>query len=272
TTLAQIAAEELGISLDAVGVTSGDTSTTSFDEGCYASMTLYNNGSAVKAAAADVKRKVILKAAEMLKVKPGDLELKKGRIYSKANPEKSITLKELVREACEANRGNVAFIGEASFENTAFPPNFGAQFVEVEVDTETGQIEILKVVAFQEHGKSINPMVVEGQIEGALQQSIGYALTEDPIHDKLTGKMLNPSFHNYMVLTALDMPRMEFGSVEPYEPSGPFGAKGMSELPYNGAAPAIANAIYNAVGVRLAEIPMTPERVFRALKGLHHTE
>ena len=267
TTLAQIAAEELGIGLDAIGVTSGDTGTTSHDEGAFASMTLYNAGNAVKAAVIDAKRKILLRAAEKLEAEPEALESKEGRIYIKATPEKGITYTELIREASKANWGNIAFMGEASFENTAFPPSFGAQFAEVEVDTETGQVEVLKIVALQDNGKAINPTVVEGQIEGALQQSVGYALTENPVLDKLTGKMLNPNFANYMVLTALDMPRIEVGLVETYEPTGPFGAKGMSELPINGTAPAIANAIYNAVGVRFTELPMTPEKIFRALKG-----
>jgi CO/xanthine dehydrogenase Mo-binding subunit len=111
-------------------------------------------------------------------------------------------------------------------------------------------------------------MVVEGQVEGALAQSIGFALTENPVLDKLTGKMLNADFANYMVLTALDMPRIKVGLVETYEATGPFGAKGMAELPISGTAPAIANAIYNAIGVRFTEVPITPEKVFKTLKSL----
>ncbi len=267
TTLAQIAAEELGISLDAVSVTSGDTATTSFDEGAYASMTLYNAGNATRAAAIDAKRKIMLKVAEKLGATPEELEFKDGRIYVKVTPEKGVTYKDIVSEAARANWGNVAFMGAASFENTVFPPSFGAQFAEVEVDTETGQVEVLKIASFEDNGQPINPLVVEGQIDGALFQMTGYALTEDPIYDKHSGRMLNAGFHNYMVLTSLDMPVLETGMVVTYEPSGPFGAKGMAELPTNGVAPAIANAIYNAIGVRLTEIPMTPERVFRALKS-----
>jgi len=265
TTLAQIAAEELGLDLDAVDVITGDTGITSFDMGALASKTLYNAGNAVKAAVADVRQKILLRAAGKLEVKPEALEFKDGRIYIKKTPEKGITYRELIREASKGLRGNVTFIGEASFVNTESPLSFGTQFAEVEVDTETGQVEVLKMVAIQDNGKAINPMVVEGQIEGALQHSIGYSLTENPILDGETGKMLNPDFANYMVLTALDMPKVEVGLVETYEPTGPFGAKGMAELPTVGTAPAIANAIYNAIGTRFTEIPITSEKVFKAI-------
>jgi len=267
TTLAQIAAEELGLDLDGVDVVSGDTSTVSFDRGALASKTLYTAGNAVRAAVADVKQKILLRAAEKLEVDAGVLEFQDRRIYIKKTPEKGISYSELVREASKAIGGNVTFLGEASFENTSFPQSFGAQFAEVEVNTETGHVEVLKIVAIQDNGKAINPTVVEGQIEGALQQFIGYALTEAPIVDKKTGEMLNPDFANYVVLTALDMPKVEVGLVETYEPTGPFGAKGMSELPTLGIAPAIANAIYNAIGVRFTEIPITLEKVVKALDG-----
>lgn len=268
TTLAQIAAEELGLNLDAIDVIAGDTGTASFDRGAFASKTLYNAGNAVKAAAADVKQKILLRAAKKLQVEPEALEFKNGQIYVKGTLDKVITCSEIVREASKALGNNTTFIGEASFENTSFPQSFGAQFAEVEVDIETGQVEVLKIVALQDNGKAINPMVVEGQIEGALHHSIGYSLTEDPVLDKDTGKMLNPDFANYMVLTALDMPKIKVGLVETYEPSGPFGAKGMAELPTVGTAPAIANAVYNAIGIRFTEIPITLEKVFRALKSI----
>lgn len=269
TTLVQVAAEELGIGVEAIDVTHGDTSSTSFDSGIFASRTLYTAGNAVRAAAADVKEKIMQRAAAKLGADPNDFEFKEGRIYLKENPEKGIAYTDLIREASRGKKGDVVFMGAASFENSAHPPSFGAHFAEVEVDTETGQAEVLRIVAYQDNGKAINPMVVEGQIEGALAQSIGFALTEDPVIDKLTGEMLNPDFASYMVLTALDMPRIELGLVETYEPTGPFGAKGMSELPISGTTPAIANAIYNAVGVRLFEVPMMPERIFRAVKGHH---
>jgi len=268
TTLAQIVAEELGLTLDDVGVTAGDTGVAPFDSGAWASRTLYMCGLAAKAAAADAKQQLLSRAAERLSVEPKDLEVKGGRVYSKLDPGKGLAFKEVTREASENRQGRaLTFLGKASCGNPGFGQSFGAEFAEVEVDTETGQVEVLKIVAALDVGKAINPMVVEGQIEGAIQQGIGYALTENPILDKETGKTLNPNFANYMVLTSVDMPDIEVVLVETNEPTGPFGAKGMSEPPILGVAPAIANAIYNAVGVRLTEIPMTPEKVFKALEG-----
>jgi len=266
TTLAQIAAEELGLQLEAVNVIGGDTGTTPIDRGAFASGTLYVTGSAVRAAAADAKQQLLSYTGKKFHAAPEDFEIKMGRIYFKRLPEKWIALSEITKESSKAKKGAKAFLGKASFENPAAAHSFGAQFAEVEVDTETGQAEVLKMVAIHDIGKAINPLVVEGQIEGALQQGIGFALTEDPIIDKKTGRMLNANFANYMVLTTLDMPKIEVGLSEPMDPTGPFGAKGIGEPPTLGVAPAIANAIYDAIGVRFTEIPITPEKIFKALK------
>jgi xanthine dehydrogenase molybdenum-binding subunit len=268
TTLAQIAAEGLCLNLDAVNVIAGDTDTASFDRGAFASKTLYDAGNAVKGAVEDVKKKIVLRAAEVLQAQPETLEFKDGQICVKGVPGKMISYGEIVTEASSTLGKNTTFIGEASFENTGFPQSFGAQFAEVEVDIETGEVACIRIVNVQDNGRSINPMVVEGQIEGALHHSVGQSLTEDPVLDKDNGKMLNPDFANYMVLTTLDMPNIKLGSVETYEPSGPFGAKGMAELPVAGTAAAIANAVYNGIGIRFTELPITPEKVFRALKGM----
>ncbi|MDP2917540.1 MAG: molybdopterin-dependent oxidoreductase, partial [Dehalococcoidia bacterium] len=268
TTLAQIAAEELGLPLDAVQVVAGDTDIAAFDRGAFASKTLYNAGNAVKSAAAKVKQMVMAKAAEKLGVDAAGLDARNGRIFAKQSPDRGATYTEIAKAVSKSLGGNITFMANALFENTGFPEAFGAQFAEVEVDTETGQVEVLKFVAMQDNGIAINPMVVEGQIEGALQHSIGYSLTENPLTHKKTGRMLNPDFRNYLVLTAVDMPKTEVELVQTFEPTGPFGAKGMGELPMVGAAPAIANAIYNATGARITEIPMTPERVFKALRGV----
>ena len=267
TTLAQIAAEELGLKLDEVEVVSGDTNTASFDKAAQASKTLYNAGNAVRYAIADVKQKLVQQASKKLNAKPDDIVYKHGRFSLISDPGKGIAYRELIKETSKTPGNNKTFIGEASFTNTVFPLSFGAQFVELEVDTETGQVKIIKLVALQDNGRSINPKVVEGQIEGALQQSIGYSLTENPVLDKRTGRMINPDFANYMVLTAVDMPKTVVGSVEIPDTTGPFGAKGTGEVPYLTTAPAIANAIYNAIGIRFREIPITQEKVFMALKA-----
>jgi xanthine dehydrogenase molybdenum-binding subunit len=183
-----------------------------------------------------------------------------------------ITYRKLVKETNKSPGNNKTFIGEASFANTVFPVSFGAQFVDLEVDTETGQVNIKKLVAIQDNGLSINPKIVEGQMEGALQQSIGFTLTEKTVADPQSGRILNPDFANYIVLTAADMPELLTGSIELPDPSGPFGAKGTGELPFVATAPAIANAIYNAVGIRFTELPITQEKIFMALKAARSGE
>jgi xanthine dehydrogenase molybdenum-binding subunit len=269
TTLSQIVAEELGLNLDDVAVTAGDTAAVPYDSGAFSSRTLFMNGLAVRAAAADVKQQVFRRAGELLGAEPEDLEVKGGKIFTKLDPTKGMTFSEVTREAAENVRGGaMAFLGKATCINPGYADSYGAAFVEVEVDTETGQVEVLKAVAVQDVGKAINPMVVEGQIEGGFQQMIGYALTEDAILDKKTGAMLNPTFANYMFLTSADMPEVDASMVEVAAPTGPYGARGMSEGITMGVAPAIANAIYNAVDLRLKELPMTPERVFTALAHL----
>lgn len=265
TALAQIAAEELGVNLEAIDVITGDTNTPSYDCGAFASKTLYNIGNAVKAAINDVTSKILFSAAKKLNAGSEDLEFKNGRIYIKQAPEKCVLYSELIKSGVRGLRDNCVFLGQATFENKVFPLSFGVNFAEVEVDTETGQVEVLKIAIVQDQGTVINPMIVEGQIEGAIQHGIGYALTENVIINKQTGIMLNPNFANYMLFTALDMPQVRVGFAEPYEPSGPFGAKGMGELPLIGIAPAIVNAIYNAIGIRFTELPVTPEKIFYAL-------
>ena len=142
---------------------------------------------------------------------------------------------------------------------------FGAQAAEVEVDIETGKVRVLKIVAAHDVGRAINPMYVEGQIEGGIQMGIGYALTEEL--QVREGRVLNPTFLDYRVPTALDMPNMETVIIETADPEGPYGAKGVGEMGGTPTAPAIANAVYDAIGIRMHQVPMTGERVLRALKA-----
>lgn len=272
TTLAQIAAEELGLELSAIEVTGGDTDSSSFDRGAYASKTLFTGGNAARLAALAAKTKILTCAAERLNLVQEDLEIRDGQLYRKDGSDAGLSYRDLVRELSKSKGGNVAILGEASFANASAPSAFGAQFVEVEVDTETGRVTLVNVVTAQDSGKIINPMVVEGQIEGAVQQGLGWALMENPSLDARTGRLRNPDFANYMMPTALDMPEVKIELIETIEPSGPFGAKGMSEAPFVGMAPAIANAIYDAIKIRFNDLPITAESVFMALqerKGRH---
>jgi xanthine dehydrogenase molybdenum-binding subunit len=198
-----------------------------------------------------------------------DLEIRNGTIGVKGVPESAVTIKEIVR-----GDGGVSprtLVGQATHEPTV-AYSFAAHFVEVEVDTETGQIEVKQVVAVHEVGRAINPLGVEGQIEGGIQQGIGHTLTEDLIVDEETGRTLNASFVDYKMPLSMDMPPIKTIILESTpDPSGPFGAKGVGEDPIMAIGPAVVNAVYDAIGVRFREIPLTPERVLRALREKEQT-
>ena len=157
--------------------------------------------------------------------------------------------------------------GHASHMSYDSPPPFCAQFAEVEVDVETGIVKVLRLVTAVDCGVAINPKMAEGQIEGAVAQALGYALTEQMVFDE-KGRPLNLSFKDYNIYTAVDMPELKSFLVETYEPTGPYGAKAIAEIPINGVAPAIANAVYNAVGVRIRDLPITPEKVLNGIRSL----
>jgi putative selenate reductase molybdopterin-binding subunit len=154
----------------------------------------------------------------------------------------------------------------ASHMSYESPPPFAAVFVEVEVDTETGLVRVLKVVEAVDCGQVVNPQMAEGQVEGAAIQSVGYALYERMPFDA-SGRMQFRSFRDYTIATAIDVPEIVSILVPTHEPTGPFGAKAIAEIPINGPAPAIANAVFHATGVRLREIPLTPDRVLAALRA-----
>jgi len=277
TVLAQIAAEELGVRLEDIRVIAMDTETTPLGLGAWSSRTTLAGGNGVKIAAADAKRQLLEVAAEKLEANIEDLEARSGRIYVKGSPEKGMSIAEAVRASqYSAQRGNILGRGYYNAPNEmvdhqtgrgnispAYP--FAAQAVEVEVDIETGKVKVLKFVAAHDLGKAINPVTAEGQIEGGVHMGLGYALTEGLVHDE-KGKILNPSFTDYKMLNVFDMPPVKPILVETNDPEGPFGAKGLGEPVLVPTAAAIANAIYDAVGVRIKELPITPEKLLKALK------
>ena len=199
----------------------------------------------------------------MLEADPEDLETKGGWIWVKGAPEKRVSISE-VAFRCQYGREPKQVMGFASLEpkENAYP--FAAQFAEVEVDMLTGGIRVLKMIAVHDVGKAINPLIVEGQIEGALQQGLGFALSEESIIKD--GKFLNPLLSDYRVMTSLDMPEIHTVIVETHEPNHPYGVKSIGESGLVPTAPAIANAVYDAIGLRIKKLPMTPENIFKALK------
>lgn len=264
TVLAQIAAESLGISEEDIIVYSSDTDLTPFDVGAYASSTTYLSGMAVKNAAEEVKKQIVQVVSEMLNEKDAEYSFEEG--YVKSSTGKKLTMSDVAMRALyQENQFQIGAIGSAISHSS--PPPFSAHFVEVEVDTETGKVTVLKYVATVDCGTAINPKLAEGQTEGAVLNGISYAMTENYILNE-AGKMLNPNFKYYKTLKTNDIKEIKAILIPTYEPTGPYGAKSVSEISINGAMPAISNAIYNATGIRLTDAPFTPDRVLAALKAL----
>ena len=263
TILAQIAAEVLGVPLAKMIVTSSDTDVTPFDTGAYASSTTYVSGMAVKRAAEQVRDQIRKVAAAMLEAGAEALTLAEERVQAQNGD--SVTLAEVCQRAMYGV-DQFQIGATASFVPQESPPPFMASFAEVAVDTETGFVKVLKYVAAADCGVAINPKLAEGQIEGAIVNGIGYALTEEMLFSS-KGRVRNPNLFDYKIPGSLDVPPIEVILVESYEPTGPMGAKSIAEIGINAPIPTIANAIHDAVGVRLTQTPFTSERVFAAMKA-----
>ncbi len=278
-TLSQIAAEEMGLPASAVRTTYADTETVPFDAPAHASRVTYSAGLAVKAATANAKQKLFEVAAKMMNVPATDLTISKGNVHPKDAPDKGLSIPEVVKQAESPYvvmvpdgmqrttvREKGTIMGTSSMAPPCNPSPASVQFVEVEVDTETGEVKVLRAVFAHDIGRVINPAGAEGQVEGGFQQGMGYALMEDLAFDEHSGACLAADFLSYKMPTAMEMPR-EIKSifVESNEPTGPFGAKSLAEPCVIVPAPAIANAVYNAIGVRIRHLPITPEKVLKAL-------
>jgi putative selenate reductase molybdopterin-binding subunit len=264
TILAQIAAETLAVKVAQILVYSSDTDFTPFDKGAYASSTTYISGGAVLKAAEIVKQKILQVAAEILNEPIENFSCKDATVISKSG--KSVTYRDIMNRALY-NANQFQIEGEASHMSYESPPPFAAHFAEVAVDIETGLVKVLNYVAAVDCGTIINPNLAEGQTEGAVLNGIGYSLSEQMIFDK-TGKMVNPSFHDYRIFSTKDVPPIKTILIETYEPTAPYGAKSVAEISINGPLPAIANAIYDACGIKLRKPPFTPEKVLTALNQL----
>ena len=263
TALAQIVAEELGVRFDDVSVVHGDTDVVPWDIGAFASHTTYMGGRAAQMAAAQVKKELLERAAEGLEVSAADLEVRAGLITVKGS-DRRISVHDAI--APKVGLPSAHLIASATYKPTK-SYSFAAHFVEVQVDTETGQIDVLQVVPVHEIGKVIHPVAAEGQIEGGIQQGIGHTLTEDHAVDPATGRSLNAGFVDYKMPLSMDMPPIRTIILETApDPGGPYGAKGVGEDPIIAIGPAIANAVYDAIGVRFRHYPITPEHVLQALK------
>lgn len=266
TVLAQIVAEVLGVRLEDVTVSDTDTAVTPLDAGTHGSRQTYCGGVAAMRAAADARRKVLDLAAEYLGIPAARLTIAEGAMADTEDPSESVDLPTLMRhfQVGDFSRCHQV-IGSESGVTEAQPPVFGATFAEVEVDTETGQVRVVKMVGAFDIGTAINPAHCEGQITGGLTMGVGYALTEGLIIEE--GRVVNPGFRDYKVLRADDVPQLIPVLVESHEPTGPFGAKGLGEATMISSAAAIANAVHDAIGVRMCELCITPEKILSALQA-----
>ncbi|MEK6534738.1 MAG: xanthine dehydrogenase family protein molybdopterin-binding subunit [Thermodesulfobacteriota bacterium] len=275
TVLAQIVAEVLGVPIDDINVINNDTDVCPWDVGAHASRSTFVAGNSALGAARKIREQMLAVAAQNMGEDPASLDIKNGVVFSRNDKEKSLPLSKVLRKVHYTSGGKM-FMAEHFYD----PPNenfdkefkgnlsvsyaYGVHGVEVEVDRETGQVKILNYIAAHDVGKAINPMLLEGQIYGGGLMGIGYALGETMIYEK--GRLKNGNFLDYKMPTAKDVPPVQAVIVETDEQAGPFGAKGIGEPGLVPTAPAIANAIYDAVGVRIKDLPITPEKVLRALQ------
>ena len=261
-TMAMIAAEELGVALASVSVISADTDVTTDTGGTSGSRQTIVGGTGTKLAAADAKNQLLEVAAEVLKANKKDLTIRDGMVYAKGS-EKGVPLGQIAAAA----PGPIMGRGVYKIPDNLIFHSAAAEFAEVEVDTRTGAVKVLQLVAVHDLGRAINVLTAENQIEGGAIQGMGFALREEQLLDQNTGICVNPSHLYYKVPSIKDVPEIVPVMVESVDPYGPFGARGIGEPPYSPPAPAIANAIYNAIGVRFSELPITNRAVLNRLQA-----
>jgi CO/xanthine dehydrogenase Mo-binding subunit len=274
TVLAQIAAETIGVSLDSISIPNPDTAITPYDSGVSSSRTTYHMGNAIRLAGQEIRGKILEMAGEILKADPSRLSFSQGRILDESGGQ-GLTVKELFSRKFGGRGGGL--VAEGRFSPAGSPLlaaggkeamssifwMFATHAAEVEVDQETGVVKVLKIAAAHDVGTAVNPMGCEQQIEGAAVMGLSNALLEEFKTDQ--GRILNDTLADYKVATFKDLPQIVPIIVETYHPEGPFGAKGIGEPAAACTAPAIANAIYDAVGVWMKDLPITPEKVLEAL-------
>ena len=275
TMLCQIVAEELGLKLEEVHIGQVDTQTTPVDLGTFSSRVTACAGAAAKAAAEDARKQLAEVAAEPFKANAKDIEFKNGRLYVKGDPERGMSFGRVCRIALLRGKpvtgigyGNLN-CGVPDFEHgmgdwtSAFA--FCAQAVEVEINVETGQAKVVDTTVASDSGTVLNPLIVEGQVHGCIHMGLGQTLTEELVYDN-KGHLLNDNFADYKIPRAPDMPKMHLIPVETFEPNNVYGVKEGSEAPLVTTYPAIVSAIYDAIGVWIRDLPVTPEKILRALK------
>lgn len=261
TMIAQIAAETLGVPLVNILIHSSDTDFTPFASSTDIATAFYASGNATRKACEQMRRQILAVAGRMLNILPEALKINNGLISGPHQGQQAVI--EQVAAYALHNDGR-QLMTTASWKVQQTPATFGVQGVEVEVDTETGNVRVLNVITAIDVSRAINPLILEGHIQGSIAQALGIALSEELLYDP-KGVLLTTNLSDYRIYTAPDMPEMQIYLVETDDASGPFGTKVVNTVPLYGIAPAIANAVVNALGIRLYHIPLTPERVLRAL-------
>lgn len=265
TVLAQMAAEVLGVPVEDMITYSSDTDFTPFDKGAYASSTTYISGTAAVNAAKVVAWRIKVRATMMLGLPESDYETIRLADRQAIAPDgRTVSFADIALDSLHKNNQE-QIMGVSSYVSPVSPPPFAAQFAEVTVDTETGQVTVDRLVMAVDSGVIINPLTASGQIEGGMTQALGYAVCEEMRYDE-KGVALERDFDRYHIFRADEMPELETIFVETFEPSHPFGVKAVAEIPMDGVAPAVGNAILDAMGVNVDENPVTPERIWRAAR------
>jgi xanthine dehydrogenase YagR molybdenum-binding subunit len=266
TLVAMVTAEELGVPIEAVKVALGDTSLELIAPDSGGSVTALSISPAVRAAAADAKLQLFTKVAPVLQVQPEDLASADGKVFVRTDPGKSLSFQQAA-----SHIGTMPISGHGerlpNVEPYSKSPLWGVQFAEVEVDTETGHLRVLRIVAVHEAGRALNPTLFESQVNGGVMMGVGYAVLERRVMDKPEGRVINPNLEDYKMLGPEELPEIEAVIVEPITPMNNVGGKGLGEPPTVPTAAAIANAVAHALGMRIYELPLSPDRILDALEA-----
>ena len=273
TVLSQVVAEALGLPRDAIAIAAKTTDGVPQDLGASASRTTYFVGNAVRAASLDLRQKLIAVAAEMLEADPQDLDSAQGKVFVRGAPARALAFADVVHYSMRrrgeqpygagVHQGRTTELDERGQGEANNTFEYSCQVAEVEVDTGTGEVRVLRLLNAQDVGRALNPLIVEGQMEGGMMMGLGFALLEEVVCED--GRVMNPFAFDYRTPRAGDMPEMTTVLLEHRDPRGPYGAKGVGEICMNPTAAAIANAVADAIGTRITSLPITPEKVLAAL-------
>ncbi len=267
TVLAQLAAEVLGVRVEDIIVYSSDTDFTPFDKGAYASSTTYISGTAVVRASQQVAERVRERAAKMLSAVGSEVAAKDIHLADRgawAPDGRCVTMEAIAMNSLH-HEEQEQIMGVGSYVSPVSPPPFAAQFAEITVDTQTGALQVDRLVIAVDSGVIVNPVTASGQVEGGISQALGYAVCEEMVYDE-KGNPREVDFRNYHIFSAQEMPEIKTIFVETMEPTHPFGVKAVAEIVMSGVAPAVANALVDACGVSIDSAPITPEKVWQALR------